>query len=135
MRATLRIATVALVLSAVMLVGCAHKVELNVTNATNKSFPVKVAGPGIGVMKLTTLGPYDNQTHELKFKKKELPATVKLDVGDFSTSFTVGKDGPKVFRYDVTVDGRFRSRGEGPVTDERKIDISVPLTEPVEVVD
>ena len=122
-------------LSVLLTAGCAHKVKLQITNATEKRLPVMVMGKGLQPKSLGMLQPYSsNMKVDLKFKKDDLPAPVTVKIGAQSQSFTVTKDGPRVFRYDVQPDA-IRKRGGEDAEYERKVDTTTPASEPVEIVD
>ncbi len=137
MTATHKVVTAALVLSVCLFAGCTTTVRVLVNNPSNEIFPVEVSGRGIGVMNLGRIysdgGRLDR---DLTFKDKELPSKVTLKVGDMKQYFVVTPDGPSVFRFHVSLDGKIlKSRGEDPVDEEYKKKIEVPMTEPVEVIE
>ena len=131
-----KIVTAGLVLSLFVVVGCIHKVDLKVTNATKDTLPVVVSGRGIGTQGFGMIGGNLGEKRiELKFKYKDLPSDVTVRIGEHEQGFTVTRYGPRKFWVDLTVFNAIRLRGEGPVTDEKTTDIEVPQGEPEEVIE
>ncbi len=136
MRIARTVVMLALVVLLMVAVGCSHKIKLVVSNATNTAMMASVSGGGLGQKSLGVVPANNLIEQKLKFKKKNLPATITVIVGNYSKTFTVRKNGPKRYAVDVTIHKIIRLReGEAEATDELTTDVKLPLGDPYEVIE
>ena len=132
---TMRVVVMAAVaVSCFTMTGCAHKIKLQVTNATSQALPVEVSAMEFGHREIGVVGPNSSMMQKLKFDKKYLPQPMSIRVGRLEQELMVTKH-RKNYRVDVTLEGKIRSRGEEVLEEEIKVEKQIPLTEPEEVIE
>lgn len=125
------------VVSAVMLVGCTHTVEVLVQNPSAKALVVKATGPAFEAKALGTVAAKGGTLKgEVDIPSKELPTDLILHVGDQTLTYEITENVPKIWAFISLENNKLMKRtGKDPVTEEKKTDIKKPIGEPESIIE
>jgi len=128
MKTTRMILTVGAVLSAMVMVGCSHTVDIIVHNTSSSALMVKAMGPGIGVERVGLAAPASTFKGEVTLDNDVLPANLVISVGKLPPkACKVTKNTERIILR-ISLDGTTLLRmGDDPITEEINIDTRTPI--------
>ena len=128
MKTTRMILTVGAVLSAMVMVGCSHTVDIIVHNTSSNALMVKAAGPSIGVERVGLAGPTATFKGKVTLDNDVLPANLLIRVGTLPEKICrVTKNTERIILR-ISLDGtRLLRMGNDPITEEINIDTRTPI--------